>query len=122
MPSLQAQVLVSVKPLQNNLLSKVIKRKIDKNNSEEQVKNIIREANEKLLEQDEVKETNDGINQNLASIRHRQDQKISLNITQNKVIPFKFVEDYKLLYSVKSPAKDVHEKRTNSIESKRSNK
>ena len=69
----------------NNLLGKVIKRKIDKNNSEEQVKNIIREANEKLLEQDEVKETNDGINQNLASIRHRQDQKISLNITQNKV-------------------------------------
>lgn len=34
------------------------------------------------------------------------------NITQNKIIPFKFVEDYKLLYSVKSPAKDVHEKRT----------
>lgn len=69
----------------NNVLGKVIKRKIEKKNSEETIKKIIKEANDKLLEQPEVKETKTGINDNLSSILHKTLQKVGLNIAQNKI-------------------------------------
>ncbi len=69
----------------NNLLGKVIKRKIDKNNTEEAVKKIIKDANDQLLEQPEVKATKVGINDNLNSILHDVMQRINLNIAQNKI-------------------------------------
>ena len=52
----------------NNLLGRVIKRKIDRANSEDQVRSIVDSANRQLLERQEVGETQTGINDNLNKI------------------------------------------------------
>ena len=55
----------------NNLLGRVIKRKIDRAGSEDDVKSIVDRANEQLLQRQEVRETQMGINDNLAQVQHR---------------------------------------------------
>ena len=69
----------------NNLLGRVIKRKIEKNDSEENIKKIISEANEKLLTQQEVETTKEGINDNLNEIYHQTFQNVGLHIEQGKI-------------------------------------
>lgn len=69
----------------NNLLGRVIKRKIDRNGSEEEVKNIIDEANTSLLSRQEVRETNEGINSNLEKISRTDLQNVGLHIEQNRI-------------------------------------
>lgn len=69
----------------NNLLGRVIKRKIDKAQTENDVKDIIRKANESLLNRLEVKETKEGINNNLEQINEVELDKVSLHIEQSRV-------------------------------------
>lgn len=69
----------------NNLLGKVIKRKIDKANTETEIKSIIKEANEQLLERDEVKTTKDGINDNLRAINQTALTDVSLHIEESRI-------------------------------------
>lgn len=69
----------------NNLLGRVIKRKIDRNGSEEEVKNIIDEVNTSLLSRQEVRETNEGINSNLEKISRTDLQNVGLHIEQNRI-------------------------------------
>jgi len=69
----------------NNLLGKVIKRKIDKADTEAEIKSIIKEANSKLLERDEVKTTKDGINENLSAINRTALTDVSLHIEESRV-------------------------------------
>lgn len=69
----------------DNLLGKVIARKIKKANAEDTYKNIIADANKELLKQKEVTETNEGINKNLANILKDGDNAIALKIEQDKV-------------------------------------
>lgn len=67
----------------NNLIGRVIARKIANASSEDDVKKIINDANDNLLRRQEVKETNDGINDNLKRINQRD--KVGLHIEQNKI-------------------------------------
>ena len=69
----------------NNLLGKVIKRRVDKDNNEESISEIFIQANNKLLEQDEVKTTKMNINENLRTILKKKKQLIDLSITPSKV-------------------------------------
>ncbi|MDP1843253.1 MAG: AAA family ATPase [Sediminibacterium sp.] len=70
----------------NNILGKVIKRLVDRKNSEEEIKDIIRDANKKLLERDEVKSTRDSINSNLDTIYKGANQsQIGLQIEQSRI-------------------------------------
>ncbi|MBQ0087745.1 MAG: AAA family ATPase [Prevotellaceae bacterium] len=69
----------------NNLLGKVISRKITKTDSEGTYKNIIQKANEALLQQTEVIETKDGINGNLKNILNVEDETIDVRIEESKV-------------------------------------
>lgn len=69
----------------DNLLGKVIARKIKKANTEDTYKNIIIDANNELLKQKEVTETNEGINKNLANILKDGDNAVALKIEQDKV-------------------------------------
>lgn len=69
----------------NNLLGRVIKRKIDKAKTEEEVKGIITHANNSLLDRDEVKETKKGINDNLEQINKQDLDNVSLHIEQSRV-------------------------------------
>lgn len=69
----------------NNLLGKVIKRKVEKNQTEESILKIIKDANEGLLKQPEVTETKTGINDNLGKIHHINPQQVELKIAQNSV-------------------------------------
>lgn len=69
----------------DNLLGKVIARKIKKANAEETYKKIIADANSELLQQKEVTETNEGINKNLANILKDGDNAVALEIEQDKV-------------------------------------
>jgi len=69
-----------------NLLGKVIKRLVDRNKSEDEIKNIIKEANGKLLVRPEVSTTRDNINANLDNIFKNVDQsQIGLHIEQSKI-------------------------------------
>ena len=52
----------------NNLLGRVIKRKIDRAGSKDDVKSIVDSANNQLLQRQEVRETQTGINDNLNQI------------------------------------------------------
>ena len=74
--------LLSVK---DNLLGKVISRKIKKAKTEDTYKKIISEANSELLKQKEVTDTNEGINKNLSSILKDGENSIMLKIEQDKV-------------------------------------
>ena len=69
----------------NNLLGRVIKRKIDRAGSEDDVKGIVDDANTQLLARQEVRETKDGINTNLRVINQTDLQNVGLHIEQNKI-------------------------------------
>ncbi len=69
----------------NNLLGRVIKRKIDRAGSEEDVKAIVNTANDLLLQRQEVKDTQTGINYNLNQINGSGLQEVELHIEQNRI-------------------------------------
>ena len=69
----------------NNLLGRVIKRKIDRAGSEEDVKGIVNTANDRLLQRQEVKETQTGINDNLNQINRSDLKDVELHIEQNRI-------------------------------------
>ncbi len=72
--------------IKGNILGKVIKRLVERNNSEDAVKDIIREANIKLLDRDEVKSTKASINKNLDNIYKNADtSQIGLHIEQSRI-------------------------------------
>lgn len=68
-----------------NVLGRVIKRRVEKNKSEDVIEGIMRKANDELLAQSEVSETRDGVNDNLSGIYQRfKDNQIGLQIEQSK--------------------------------------
>ena len=69
----------------NNLLGRVIKRKIDRAGSEEDVKGIVDNANTQLLQRQEVKETQRGINDNLKKINQSNLKDVELHIEQSRI-------------------------------------
>lgn len=69
----------------NNLLGRVIKRKIDRAGSEDDVKSIVDNANNQLLQRQEVKETQTGINDNLNQINSSDLNTVELHIEQNRI-------------------------------------
>lgn len=69
----------------NNVLGKVIKRKIDRSNTEDTIKQIIKGANDILLSQPEVESTRKNINVNLKDIYKRSAQEIGLQIEQDRI-------------------------------------
>ena len=69
----------------NNILGKVIRRFVKRENSESQIEQIIKDANTQLLDRDEVKNTRDGVNTNLESIFKKViDNKIGVRIEEAK--------------------------------------
>jgi putative ATP-dependent endonuclease of the OLD family len=69
-----------------NLLGKVIKRIIDRESTEEAFKQIMTEANEKLLKRNEVIQTKNHVNNNLDNIFKKIDKnQIGVHIEQSKV-------------------------------------
>lgn len=124
----------------NNILGKVIKRRVEKNENEESISNIFVEANNQLLDQQEVRTTKDNINVNLGTILKKDPQNIDLAITPNKVdyivnaikpyIPIssnKKIDGYRLwknslgfnnliyIATVLSDIKDCHESEENTL-------
>lgn len=69
----------------NNLLGRVIKRKIDRIGSEKEVRCIVDNANSQLLERPEVLETQSGINDNLNQINSFDFQNVKLHIEQSRI-------------------------------------
>lgn len=69
----------------NNLLGRVIKRKIDRAGSEDDVRSIVDSANDLLLRRPEVAETQTGINDNLNQINNPGFQNVELHIEQNRI-------------------------------------
>lgn len=69
----------------NNLLGRVIKRKIDRAGSKDDVKSIVDSANNQLLQRQEVRETQTGINDNLNQINRADLNNIKLHIEQNRI-------------------------------------
>lgn len=69
----------------NNLLGRVIKRKIDRAGSEDDVKSIVDNANNQLLQRHEVRETQTGINDNLNQINSSDLDNVELHIEQNRI-------------------------------------
>lgn len=69
----------------NNLLGRVIKRKIDRADSEDQVRSIVDSANRQLLDRQEVRDTQTGINDNLNKIIRTNSQDVELHIEQNRI-------------------------------------
>lgn len=68
-----------------NVLGRVIKRRVEKNETEDVIEGIMRNANDELLAQAEVSETRDGVNNNLSGIYQRfKDNQIGLQIEQSK--------------------------------------
>ena len=68
-----------------NVLGRVIKRRVEKNESEATIEQIMTDANNRLLEQPEVSETRLGVNDNLTGIYQRfRDNQIGLQIEQSK--------------------------------------
>jgi len=68
-----------------NILGRVIKRFVDRKGSEADIEQIMKRANDELLERDEVKQTRNGVNDNLSGIFKRfDDNKIGLQIEQSK--------------------------------------
>lgn len=69
----------------NNILGKVIRRFVKRENSEAEIEQIIKDANSQLLARDEVKNTRDGVNTNLENIFKKViDNKIGLRIEEAK--------------------------------------
>lgn len=72
--------------VKNNILGKVIKRHVDRLETEDEIKEIIKDANAKLLKRDEVIQTRDGININLTNIFKKADNnQIGLQIQQSRI-------------------------------------
>lgn len=69
----------------NNLLGRVIKRKIDRAESENEVKAIVNNANDQLLARQEVIDTQAGINNNLEEINKTHLKDVGLHIEQNRI-------------------------------------
>lgn len=69
----------------NNPLSKVIQRKIETSNAEQSVKDIIKQANNSLLERPEVKGTRDGINNNLKNINQTHIEHVGLHVEESRL-------------------------------------
>lgn len=69
----------------NNLLGRVIKRKMERADTETAFKDIVNAANDKLLERQEVAETKMGVNDNLEQINKYELRKVGLHIEQNRV-------------------------------------
>lgn len=70
----------------NNLLGKVITRKIENTpDADKKYKSIIANANNQLLKQQEVVDTKKGINDNLEKILKDEENKVDLKIEQDKV-------------------------------------
>ena len=69
----------------NNLLGRVIKRKIDRAGSEDDVKSIVDNANNQLLQRQEVRETQSGINDNLNQINSSDLNNVEMHIEQNRI-------------------------------------
>lgn len=68
-----------------NILGKVIRRFVKRNETESDIEEIIKEANNKLLKRPEVCETRDGVNSNLERIfKNYIDNKIGLRIEEAK--------------------------------------
>lgn len=69
----------------SNILGRVIKRFVDREGSKADIEQIMKTANDELLERDEVKQTREGVNNNLAGIfKAFEDNKIGLQIEQSK--------------------------------------
>lgn len=69
----------------SNILGKVIRRFVSRKGSEADIEEIMKTANDKLLERDEVKDTLKGVNSNLKGIfKAFDDNKIGLQIEQSK--------------------------------------
>lgn len=69
----------------NNLLGRVIKRKINRAGSENDVKSIVDSANKQLLQRQEVRDTQTGINDNLKQISRTDLKDVELHIEQNRI-------------------------------------
>ncbi len=69
----------------DNLIGRVIKRKIDRVGTENEVKGIVNNANDQLLNRPEVRETKSGINDNLNQISRADLDGVELHIEQNRV-------------------------------------
>ena len=69
----------------NNLLGRVIKRKIGRLGSEQAIKSIVNEANNQLLSRQEVLDTKSGINNNLHEINRLDLKNVGLHIEQNRI-------------------------------------
>lgn len=68
-----------------NILGRVIKRFVDRKDSGADIEQIMKRANDELLERDEVKDTREGVNSNLKGIfKAFEDNKIGLQIEQSK--------------------------------------
>lgn len=69
----------------NNILGKVIRRFVKREQSEPHIEKIIKDANDELLKRDEVKNTRDGVNTNLENIFKKViDNKIGVRIEEAK--------------------------------------
>ena len=69
----------------DNLIGRVIKRKIDRYGTEDEVKGIVNTANDQLLNRPEVRETKTGINTNLNQIGRADLDGVDLHIEQSRV-------------------------------------
>jgi len=68
-----------------NVLGRVIKRFVKRNETESEIEQIMKDANSQLLERDEVKNTRDGVNHNLEGIFKKfLDNKIGLRIEESR--------------------------------------
>ena len=68
-----------------NILGKVIKRFVERENTEADIEQIMKTANDELLDREEVKKTLEGVNQNLKGIfKQFDDNIIGLQIEQSK--------------------------------------
>ena len=69
----------------SNILGRVIKKFVGRNGTEADIEQIMKTANDELLERNEVKQTREGVNRNLAGIfKSFDDNKIGLQIEQSK--------------------------------------
>lgn len=72
--------------VRNNILGKVIKRLVDRKQTEHEIRQIINEANDKLLKRDEVSSIKESINKNLDNIFKNSDRsQIGVHIDQSRI-------------------------------------
>ena len=69
-----------------NILGRVINRFVDREGSNADIEQIMKKANDDLLDRDEVKKTRNGVNENLTGIFKKfDDNKIGLQIEQSRI-------------------------------------